>query len=65
MGGGVPLRTAFLDSIYTNWSALSVQQNLNPVSFDGIYYSIAGGQSGRNVLTNSPNNWTIIDAGGI
>jgi surface protein len=65
MGGGVPLRTAFLDSIYTNWSTLSVQQNLNPVSFDGIYYSIAGGQSGRDILTNSPNNWTIIDAGGI
>ncbi len=65
MSGGVPLRTAFLDSIYTNWSTLSVQPNLNPVSFDGIYYSISGGQAGRDVLTNAPNNWTIIDAGGI
>lgn len=65
MSGGVPLRTAFLDSIYTNWSTLSVQPNLNPVSFDGIYYSIVGGQAGRDVLTNAPNNWTIIDAGGI
>jgi surface protein len=65
MSGGVPLRTTFLDSIYTNWSLLTVQPNLNPVSFNNIYYSISGGQSGRDVLTNSPNNWTIIDAGGL
>jgi surface protein len=53
--------SANLDSIYNNWSLLSVQPNLT-IDFGSIKYTLAG-QAGRDVLTNAPNNWTINDGG--
>jgi hypothetical protein len=52
---------AFLDSIYNKWSLLSVQPN-QVITFGTIKYTGAG-TSGRNILTGSPNNWTITDGG--
>jgi surface protein len=53
--------SANLDSIYNNWSLLSVQPNLT-IDFGTIKYTLAG-QAGRDILTNAPNNWTINDGG--
>ena len=51
-----------LNAIYNGWSLLPVQPNLINVNFGTIKYTIAG-QSGKNILTGAPNNWTIIDGG--
>jgi len=53
--------SANLNSIYNNWSLLSVQPNLT-IDFGTIKYTIAG-QAGRDILTNAPNNWTVNDGG--
>ena len=53
--------SANLDSIYNNWSLLSVQPNLT-ISFGTIKYT-AGGSAGKLVLTSAPNNWIITDGG--
>lgn len=53
--------SANLNSIYNNWSLLSVQPNLT-IDFGTIKYTLAG-QSGRDILTLSPNNWIINDGG--
>jgi surface protein len=50
-----------LNSIYNNWSLLSVQPNLT-INFGTIKYT-AGGSAGRLILTSAPNNWTITDGG--
>ena len=50
-----------LDAIYTKWSLLSVQPNIN-ISFGTAKYTIAG-SAGRSVLTSAPNNWNIGDGG--
>jgi surface protein len=50
-----------LDAIYNGWSLLTLQPNLT-IGFGTIKYTTAG-QSGRNVLTGAPNNWTITDGG--
>jgi surface protein len=55
---------ANLDAIYNGWSASGVQANCN-ISFQGAQYTVAGGQAGKNILLAAPNNWTIIDGGGI
>jgi surface protein len=55
---------ANLDSIYSKWSLLTVSPN-ELISFGSAQYTIAGGQTGRDILTGAPNNWTIIDGGGI
>jgi hypothetical protein len=55
---------ANLDAIYNGWSASGVQPNCN-ISFQGAQYTVAGGQAGKNILLAAPNNWTIIDGGGI
>jgi surface protein len=56
--------TANLDAIYNGWSASGVQPNCN-ITFQGAQYTVAGGQAGKNILLAAPNNWTIIDGGGI
>jgi surface protein len=56
--------TANLDAIYNGWSASGVQPNCT-ISFQGAQYTVAGGQAGKNILLAAPNNWTIIDGGGI
>lgn len=53
--------SANLDSIYNNWSLLSVQPSLT-ISFGTIKYT-AGGSAGKLVLTSAPNNWIITDGG--
>jgi surface protein len=50
-----------LDSIYNNWSLLSVQPNLR-VDFGTIKYT-AGASAGRLILTSAPNNWILFDGG--
>jgi len=53
--------TSNLDAIYNGWSLLTVQPNI-VIDFGTIKYT-AGGQSGRNILTGAPNNWSITDGG--
>jgi surface protein len=53
--------SANLDSIYNNWSLLSVQPNLT-ADFGTIKYT-AGASAGRLILTSAPNNWIINDGG--
>jgi surface protein len=53
--------SANLNSIYNNWSLLSVQPNLT-ADFGTIKYT-AGASAGRLILTSAPNNWTISDGG--
>jgi len=50
-----------LDLIYNKWSLQAVKPNIS-ISFGTIKYT-ASGQSGKNVLTGAPNNWTITDGG--
>jgi len=50
-----------LDLIYNKWSLQSVKPNIS-INFGTIKYT-ASGQSGKNVLTGAPNNWTITDGG--
>jgi surface protein len=54
---------ANLDSIYNNWSQLSVKPNLT-IDFGTIKYN-ASAQASKDILTNAPNNWTITDGGTI
>jgi surface protein len=53
--------SANLDSIYNNWSLLSVQPNLT-INFGTIKYTLAS-QAGKDILDLPPNNWTITDGG--
>jgi len=53
--------SANLDSIYNNWSLLSVQPNC-VISFGTIKYTLAS-QAGKDILDLAPNNWTITDGG--
>jgi hypothetical protein len=52
---------ANLDSIYNNWSLLSVKPN-ESISFGSIKYN-ASSQAAKDILTSAPNNWTITDGG--
>jgi surface protein len=52
---------ANLDSIYNGWSSRAVKPNIN-ITFGSIKYNSTA-QSGKNILTGSPNNWTITDGG--
>jgi surface protein len=52
---------ANLDAIYNGWSASGVKPNIT-ITFGTIKYT-ASGQAGKNILTGSPNNWTITDGG--
>jgi surface protein len=52
---------ANLDSIYNGWSTKNPRPSIT-ISFNTIKYTAAG-QSGKNVLTGAPNNWTITDGG--
>jgi len=53
-----------LDAIYNGWSASGVKPNIN-ISFGGARFTNAGGLAGKAVLVAAPNNWTIVDGGGI
>jgi surface protein len=52
---------ANLDSIYNNWSLLTLNPNLT-ISFGSIKYN-ASSQAAKDILTSAPNNWTITDGG--
>lgn len=55
------LSTPNYDSLLIGWSAQNVQPN---ITFDaGASSYSAAAVSARSILTNPPNNWTIIDAG--
>ena len=51
---------ANLDSIYNNWSLLTLNPNIS-IDFGSIDYTEAG-QAGKNILTNT-YGWTITDGG--
>jgi surface protein len=51
----------YLTDIYSKWSLQFVRPNLS-ISFGSILYFSAG-QSGKDILDNAPNNWTITDGG--
>lgn len=53
--------TSNLNAIYNGWSGKLVQPNIT-IDFGTIKYTAAG-QAGRNILTGSPNNWSITDGG--
>lgn len=64
---GGSLSTANYDLILdssSGWPSRSVQPGL-PINFGSTQYTIAISQTGRDILTNAPNNWTITDGGGI
>jgi len=50
-----------LDAIYNGWSLLTLA-TARSISFGTAKYTLAG-QSGRDILTGSPNNWSITDGG--
>jgi surface protein len=52
---------ANLDAIYNGWSASGVKPNIT-ITFGTIKYT-ASGQAGKDILTGSPNNWSITDGG--
>jgi surface protein len=52
---------ANLDAIYNGWSSRSVSSG-RTILFGTIKYTAAG-QAGRNILTGSPNLWSITDGG--
>ncbi len=54
--------TTNLDAIYSGWSQLSVEPNIN-ISFGTAKYTDIGGLAGRDILTGAPNNWIITDGG--
>ena len=56
--------TTNLNAIYNGWSASGVKPNIN-ISFGGAQFTNAGGLAGKNILLGVPNNWTIVDGGGI
>ena len=63
MNGKTPstFSAANLDAIYNGWSSRSVQPSMQ-IGFGSAKYTSAS-QAGRNILTGSPNNWTVLDGG--
>jgi surface protein len=53
---------ANLDSIYNGWSSLPSLSPNESISFGTIKYN-ASAQAAKDILTNAPNNWTIVDGG--
>ena len=60
MLSGVTLSTENYESVLISWSALTVQPNIVFDAGNSIYNSEAATVA-RNILTESPNNWTIHD----
>ena len=63
MTAGAAWSTANYDLALNAWAALTVQASVTLTV--AATYTIATSQTARNTLTNSPNNWTINDGGGI
>ena len=53
---------ANLDSIYNGWSSLPSLSPNESITFGSIKYN-ASSQAAKDILTNAPNNWTIVDGG--
>ncbi len=56
------LSTANYDALLVAWSQESVQPNV-AFSAGSSTYCSSGAVAGRNILTSSPNGWTITDGG--
>ena len=54
------LSTVNYDALLLGWSALTLQSNV-AFSVGSLQYS-ASSQAARDILTSTPNNWTITDA---
>ena len=63
LGGATAFNTTNYDLLLNAWSLLTVQPTLR---LDvNATYTIATSQAARDILTNTPNFWTINDSGGI
>lgn len=62
MTGKADLNYSYLDDIYTKWSLLTVQPNVN-ADFGSITYCDVTSGTPKSILTNAPNNWIITDGG--
>ena len=56
--------TTNLDAIYNGWSASGVKPNIF-ITFGGAQFTNAVGLAGKTALLGAPNNWTIVDGGGV
>lgn len=56
--------TANYDALLNAWSLQTLKPSV-VAKFGTINYTIATAQAARNIITGSPNNWTIQDGGGI
>ena len=64
-GATSALTQTVLDSIYDKWSKQTVNPNVS-VHFAANYSAApSAGATGRGILTNATNNWTITDLGPI
>ena len=57
MLNGTALSTTNYDALLNGWAAQTVQPNV-PLGAQGLIYTSIG-EVGRNILTDSPNNWII------
>lgn len=56
--------TANYDALLNGWSLQTLQPSVT-AKFGTIQYTIVVASAARTILTTAPNNWTIIDGGGI
>lgn len=65
MSNGNSFSTANYDLLLNAWSLLTLSPNETIDFAFGLNYTIATSQAARDIMTGSPNNWTINDGGGI
>jgi surface protein len=63
MVSGTAWSTANYNAALIAWALLSVQPNVSITV--AATYTIATAQASRDILDNAPNNWTLVDGGGI
>ena len=57
----ITLSTINYNALLLGWSAQTLQPNINFHGGNSKYN--CNGEYGKNILTNTPNNWSIIDGG--
>jgi len=64
LNGANAFSTANYDLLLNAWSSLTLKPNV-PFHAGDAKYTIATSQTAHNILTTTPNLWTITDGGGI
>jgi len=64
LNGANAFSTANYDLLLNAWSSLTLKPNV-PFHAGDAKYTITTSQSAHNILTTTPNFWTITDGGGI